>query len=330
MRQESASGPGAEPAVSVVVNTLNRRDYLERTLVALRQQSYGAFEVIVVNGPSSDGTDEMLSAFRDKARMTVCDVASLGRSRNIGVEVAAGQIVAFIDDDAIPRADWLERLVAPFGDPSVAAAGGPVYDIPLGGVAWELCTCTRIGVPNTNSETPIERYLGPGADPFAYLPGCNMSFRRRVLQEVGGFNPLLAYNYDDAEICSRVIDAGHRIHLVEDVLVRHDRAPNAARDDRDGVRDPYPALYCRAVFAMQCRQAVPREREIETALRGDVSDSVALANNYLAASKLTSAERDTFVARARQGVEDGLEAGRAPRPVVCFGSASPSAFRQYY
>ena len=324
-----ASHRKAPTAVSVVINTLNRRDHLERTLLALREQTYDDFEVIVVNGPSVDRTDEMLASFRDRVRLATCDVASLGRSRNIGVEIAAGEIVAFIDDDAIPRADWLEKLVAPYRDLSVAAVGGPVYDIPLGSVAWTLCTCTRLGLPDTSSEGPIEQYIGAGADPLAYLPGCNMSFRRDVLDEAGGFNSLLTYNYDDVEICSRVIDKGHRIHLMEDVLVRHDRAPNSARDGAHGVRDPYPVLYCRAVFAMQCHRRVPQAGEIVAAIRGAADEMVGVANHYLAEGSLTPTERDTFVARARRGAEDGLMAGSGTRPTVSFEPASPALFRPY-
>ena len=322
-------GRTAPAAVSVVINTLNRRDHLERALVALREQTYGEFEVIVVNGPSVDGTDEMLSSFRDSVRLATCGVASLGRSRNIGVGIASGEIVAFIDDDAIPRADWLETLVMPYRDRGVAAVGGPVFDIPLSGVVWALCTCTRLGVPDTSSEGPIERHIGAGADPLAYLPGCNMSFRRQVLEEVGGFNSLLTHNYDDVEICSRLIDRGHGIHVVQDVLVRHDRAPNTSRDSRQLIRDPYPGLYCRAVFATHCHQPVRRAQEIVASLRGAAEDMVSLANNYLAESRLTPTERDTFVARAQRGVDDGLRAASGSRPTVSFEPASAALFQPY-
>ncbi len=127
-----------------------------------------------------------------------------------------------------------------------------------------------------------------------------------------------------------MIDRGHRVHLVEDVLIRHDRAPDAARDGRDGVRDPYPALYCRAVFAMQCHQPVPRAQEIVAAIRGAADEAlVALANHYLAEGSLTPTERDTFVARAQCGAEDGLEAGSGARPTVSFEPASPALFHPY-
>ena len=240
-------------AVSVVISTLNRREHLERTLVALREQTYREFEVIVVNGPSVDGTDEMLESLNTRVRVAACQEASLGLSRNTGVAIASGEIVAFIDDDAIPRADWIETLVAPYKNSTVAAVGGPVFDVPLNRVVWTLCTCSRLGVVDTASEGPIGRYAGAAADPLAYTPGCNMSFRRQVLDEVGGFNSLLSYNYDDVEICSRLIDRNHRIHLVEDVssaiIARPTRNGTAGRASATPTKasTAEPSLRCSAI-----------------------------------------------------------------------------------
>jgi GT2 family glycosyltransferase len=316
-------------AVSVVVNTLNRRDALERTLVALRQQTYQRFEVIVVNGPSVDGTDEMLRAYQDRARVVECTAAALGPSRNVGIGSAAGDIVAFTDDDAIPRANWLESLVARYDDPIVAAVGGPVFDVPLGQVEWSLCTCSRLGVPNTDSEGPVDRYLGVGADPLAYLPGCNMSFRRHVLEEIGGFNSLLTATYDDVEACSRVIDKGYRIHVLKDALVDHYRAPNAVRDNQHAIRDPYPILYCRAIFASQTYQPARRADEVLESIRGAEQELVNLGSHYLSEGRLSPKERDAFVDRARRGTADGLRAGSGARPIVSLGPPARSAFHSY-
>ncbi len=315
--------------MSVVINTLNRRAHLERALRALHEQTYENFEVIVVNGPSSDGTTELLASLPDGPRIATCEEARLGRSRNIGVAIASGEIVAFTDDDAIPRADWLERLVEPYADPRVAAVGGPVFDSQVNAVIWDLCTCTRLGLPDTSSTPPIERYMGPGADPFAYVPGCNMSFRRHVLQDVGGFNELLTYTYDDSEICSRVVDMGYRIHVLTDALVRHDRAANAARDGSLAVRDPYPVLFCRAIFVLHCHQLIMPADGAAGAIRAAADEMVSLANHHLSDGSLTPAEHTAFLARAESAVADGTEAGHRPRPIVSFASEPTAPFRRY-
>lgn len=320
----------ARPTVSVVINTLNRRDHLERTLLALRDQTYHAFEVVVVDGPSVDGTSEMLQRFAGTARVDSCAEANLGVSRNRGVALSAGEVVAFIDDDAIPPTDWLERLVEAYlDDPELAAVGGPVFDVPNGRIDWSLCTCDRLGSPVLDSDGPIDRYLGRGADPFVYLAGCNMSFRRNALDAIGGFNSLLAYGYDDVEVCGRLVDRGMRIALVDDAVVRHERAPSAVRDEHHQVRDPYNPVYSRAVFALQTVVTPHNDEEVRAMLDAWLEDWSNLAAQYVADGVLDPTQAATFLERARTGAADGCAAGLGRRPWQRIPQRQPRSFRPY-
>ncbi len=316
-------------SVSVVINTLNRCESLERTLIALREQTFRRFEVIVVNGPSTDQTTEMLRHFADDVRIVDCGDAVLGISRNMGVEASAGDIVAFIDDDAIPAPDWIELLVGAFVDDSVSAVGGPVFDVPLNTVDWEICTCTRLGLPNTQSPPPIGRYTGAGSDPFPYLAGCNMSFRRRALQQVGGFNPMLSYGYDDVDICCRLNDAGHSIEYAQNALVRHYRAASGVRDERQLIVDPYPLIRSRVIFAMQCEYSSASKQEIAQVVPKWESEWIAYSLSHLDTGDFTAVQSQQFAVRARQGVVDGLELGGRPRECVSIGSPPVGEFRAY-
>jgi GT2 family glycosyltransferase len=299
------------------VCTLDRSEHLRRTLEGLARQTYGAFEVVVVNGPSSDGTAELLTAY--PVRVGRCAERHTGLSRNVGARMAAGDVVAMIDDDAVPEPEWLERLADAYADPHVAAAGGPVFDVPLGRVEWALCTSTRDGEANTKSDPPPERYLGEGADPFLYLAGCNLSIRASALRRVDGFNAALPYVYDDVEVCMRVVDLGARIAWVEDVLVHHHRAPSAVRDAQQVITDPYTVLFSRAVFATQSSPT-------------DASD---VLTNWVAAwcdgpAELVPEERRAwFRERAALGLADGVRVGRQGRPTVGFGRPPRRAFRPY-
>src|SRR4030095_1657046 len=122
------SGEAVWPAVSIIVNTLDRAAWLRRLLPALDGVDYPAFEVIVVNGPSRDDTDALLDSLRGRIKAERCATANLSRSRNIRIAVAARHVGAFIDDDAVPADPaWLRHLVAPFvEDPTLGAVGGPV------------------------------------------------------------------------------------------------------------------------------------------------------------------------------------------------------------
>jgi GT2 family glycosyltransferase len=318
-----------EPAVSVVINTLNRRDHLERTLVSLRDQSYRRFEVIVVDGPSTDGTGDLLDGFGSSIRRAQCDEARLGLSRNIGASMSAGEIVAYIDDDALPEPNWLERLVEGYSDDRIGAVGGPVFDVPLDRIDWRVCTCSRIGVPNTDTVGPLDAYVARGADPFLYLAGCNMSFRRTALRAIGGFNSLLAYGYDDVEVCCRLIDAGHHIAYASDALVHHDRASSAVRDANQTITDPYPLIVARATFALQCEYLTLSRDELVDGVATWAADWIAGADQHLSNGTLDQDSHHQFVKRALAAVSDGTMSGLSERPWTVLAERSPAALHRY-
>jgi glycogen(starch) synthase len=105
------------PTVSIIVNTLNRDEMLRKVLESFQWLKYqGQFEVIVVNGPSTDNTEEVIESWADKICAAKCGAANLSASRNIGIGLAKGEVVVFIDDDAYPEPEWLVQMVEPFND----------------------------------------------------------------------------------------------------------------------------------------------------------------------------------------------------------------------
>jgi GT2 family glycosyltransferase len=318
-----------QPTVSIVINTLNRCNDLRNTLASLESLRYPDFEVIVVNGPSSDATDEVVRSYADRVRAASCPVAQLGPSRNIGIDHAAGEIVAFLDDDARPSTEWLERLVPAFDDPDVGAAGGPVFDVPLGRVDWQVCTSTRTGMARTDSPGPIEQYQGSFADPFMYLAGCNMAFRRSALVEIGGFNEQLAYGYDDVEVCRLLTDVGWHIGYRELALVVHDRAPSAVRDGERRLSNPAPFVEARCTVVMQA--CTPNSdvdalrsmlREWGAAMRDTVLDEGSHGWRTPEDAAHVAAEIDA-------AVERGLTVGAAARPHREIATRVPDQFRRF-
>ena len=109
--------------VSVVVNTVDRATSLATLLAALEHQSYPNFELIVVVGPTHDDTLAVLDGYVGRVRVLRCGRANLSESRNIGLLAAHGEIVAFVDDDAVPSYHWLAQVVAAFSAAESAAQG---------------------------------------------------------------------------------------------------------------------------------------------------------------------------------------------------------------
>jgi glycosyltransferase involved in cell wall biosynthesis len=315
--------------ISVVINTYNRALSLARTLESLRRQTYPEFEVIVVNGPSTDTTELLLEGYAADLKIARCPEAKLGVSRNIGIKMASGEIVAFIDDDAVADDTWLEKLGSAYTKPSVAAVGGHVFDIPLGHIAWRICTSTRTGDVLIDAPPPVGKYLRKGSDPFLYLSGCNMSFRWAALAAIGGFNEAFAYGYDDVELCCRLIDARHRIALLKDAIVYHQRAPNSMRDRCGVARDLYPVFYARTVFALQSQTRNGSPEKILSRIRIVANRAAKAARHQLERGIFTSNEYEHFVRRINDAVDDGIATGSCSRFYRTFESPHSGAFHPY-
>jgi glycosyltransferase involved in cell wall biosynthesis len=132
---KAADGPpgarhdnSAIPAVSLIVAAHDEHDVIAAKLDdALGQRYRGELEVIVASDGSRDGTVELVAArARTDPRLRVLDLPRVGKvkAQDAAVDVAAGELLAFSDANAIWEADALERLVARFDDPRVAYVCG--------------------------------------------------------------------------------------------------------------------------------------------------------------------------------------------------------------
>ena len=317
------------PRVSVVINTYNRARRILATLEGLDRQTYRNFEVLVVNGPSTDDTLEVLRQYGGRIRIGDCPAAGLGPSRNIGIDMAAGEIVAFVDDDAVPRDAWLDRLAEAYAEPMVAGVGGYVFDGVQNRMQWKICICSRLGDPDTEAAAPLERYVGAGADPFLYLPGCNMSFRRSVLVEIGGFDERYSYGYEDPDVCCRIIDAGYRLLVRDDAIVDHYPAANHARDEARQPRDVYNWLRSHMVFALQHGRDRYGEERIAANLEREATHHREAGSSLLDRGIFTAEQWKVYLERIEQGIADGTSAGDSERATREFAIHRPALFRQY-
>ena len=180
---EAVSDPKL-PTISVVICafTEERLEVMTEALDSLRRQTRPAQEIVLV----IDHAPELLAEARRRwPEVTVVpnrEKQGLSGARNSGVAEAGGEVVAFLDDDAIAADDWLERLAAAYADPQVLGAGGTVRPRWVEGKPgwfppefdW-VVGCTHSGMPQQQ-------------EPVRNLVGANMSFRRRPLLDVGGFS----------------------------------------------------------------------------------------------------------------------------------------------
>lgn len=227
---------------SVIINTYNRGAFLGKTLASLLQLRHPDFEVIVVNGPSTDDTEAILAPYADVIKIGHCPETNLAMSRNIGVGMAAGDIVCFTDDDGIPEPDWLDALEAIYlADERAGAVGGFVRDHT--GVAFQAryIMCNRAGDASHHhsaEEAADNQATFPGHYPS--LIGVNSSFRKSALAEIGGFDEEYAYFLEETDVCLRLIDAGWAVRVTPDAEVHH---KFAASHLRNANRIPHSLYY---------------------------------------------------------------------------------------
>ena len=138
--------------------------------------------------------------------------------------VAAGNVIAFIDDDAVPEPSWLTHLTAPFGDPAVAASGG--YVIGRNGISfqWKGRTVDRNAQTETLPMTGAEVFTGT-PDRAIKTEGTNIAIRRDVLVALSGFDPAFAFYVDETDLNMRLAHAGHRTVIVPMAQVHHGFPP---------------------------------------------------------------------------------------------------------
>jgi len=218
-----------KPPISVVICTYNRADYLRECLRALDSLEYPSFEVVVVDGPSTDDTPQLLDRYAHRIKLGKNATRNLSISRNVGIRLSCGDIVAFVDDDGIPATDWLSKLALAYEDPKVGGAGGRVVCSDEGrtpqfsyGVLdiWGQVDAVRSAPADFNS---------PDGTTFSTLMGVNSSFRRNVLEEIGGFDETYNYFHDEADVVFRTIKAGYKVDHSVDTVVTHQRAPGGVR-----------------------------------------------------------------------------------------------------
>lgn len=217
---------GDAPKLSVCIVTYERPEFLHRCLESLHAGLDKGAEIVVVDASAADRR-EMVKAI-DPAVVFVHAPELAGwmtRSRNAALRRVRGEIVSFLDDDVVLRPGWQAALLGAFEDPTVSAVAGR----------------TRNGAPGEERyDRPVGRLLPDGTltDGFASLPeapvdvdhgiGANMSFRRSVLAELGGFRddyPGTAMR-EDTDIFLRVRAIGGRTVFVPDAAVDHLPAPH--------------------------------------------------------------------------------------------------------
>ncbi|WP_017306420.1 glycosyltransferase family 2 protein [Spirulina subsalsa] len=220
--------------ISAIICTHNRDQYLGAAIDSLLAQDTPSYEVIVIDNASSDRTKEVTEARLPHPQLQYIYEPQVGLSvaRNTGARVAQGEILAYLDDDAVATPGWLSSLLEAFqANEKLAIAGGKV---------------TLLWPPGVTSPPPwlsdglagnLGAYdLGPEITPITnpiYTPrGLNYAIRRSFLEQIGGFDPKLGrvgknlLSNEELQMTELALEQGWQVAYLPAALVAHNVTPD--------------------------------------------------------------------------------------------------------
>lgn len=247
------------PRVSVVVPTFGRATHVRAAVEGLARCRVpsGGREIIVIDDGSPEPVEPLLATI-DGVRVIRQANAGPASARNRGIEAAAGELIAFTDDDTIPDPEWLVELVAAIDeDPRLGGVGGRIVPQQRGFIA---------------DFVQVERFVDHGRTPdgcVAYLVTANAVFRHEALTAIGGFDTSFALPAgEDVDLSARMVAEGWILSFHDGAVIYHDHRTSP----RDLVRTVVAHARAREVLEQ-------RHAELLTSMR-ETSGARHLAGRY--------------------------------------------------
>ena len=302
---------------SVIIVSRDRPAALIRCLTGVSQLQSARFEVVVVADTAGIAAVQA-AGWQNRIKLVAFEHANISEARNIGIQHAAGEVIAFIDNDAVPEPTWLARLIAPFDNPQVSAAGGFVRG--RNGISYQWrardiradATSSKLTVP-TEGATLRTGNLGLGTK----TEGTNMAFRRSVLASLGGFDPAFRFYLDETDLNLRLAEQGCVTAIVPLAEVHHGFA---ASDRRRGDRVPKTLFDIGASLAIFLRKHFAGDREARW--RKEYAEQRNRLLRHMRDGRIEPRDVGRLLGTLQAGWNDGMARSLAPL-VSLAGPVSP-------
>jgi len=210
------------PDVSIIIVNWNGRRFLDACLLAVAAQVGVNAETILVDNGSQDGSAAYVSERYPWVRVVALDDnRGFAGGNNAGVRDARGRFIAFLNNDTVPDAHWLETLLSGIGgDETVLASSRIVY-------LHDSTVIDSAGDGMLRWGGAFKRYHGAGVeaalesgDVFGVC-GAACLISRRVFDELGGFDEHFFVSHEDVDLSYRARLLGYRCRYVADAIVAH-------------------------------------------------------------------------------------------------------------
>jgi GT2 family glycosyltransferase len=203
--------------VSIIIPVKEINNYIYEAIPYLLNQTYKDFEIIIF-------PDKKDVEITDK-KVRIIETGEIGpaEKRDLSLKYAKGEILAFIDDDAYPEKDWIEKALKNFEDKSVGAVGGPNLT-PERSNKFQKASGFALSTSLVSGSMNYRYKIGRKKE-IDDFPSCNLFVRKNIFKKIGGFNS----NYwpgEDTKLCLEIIKLNKKIIYDPKVIVYHNRRKN--------------------------------------------------------------------------------------------------------
>lgn len=217
--------------ISVIICTFNRDKYIYATLQKVAQNAYPTddYEIVLINNNSTDTTEELCNKFKSEYqqvqfRYFVEYEQGLSFARNRGIKESKGDILAFLDDDAFVKPDYLVNIDNGFREyPEAMAFGGRIIpQFESGEIPKWLCKWTYTWLSALDRGDNVNVFCGKD-----FPIGANMGVRKHAIDMCGTFNVSLGRNKknllagEEKDFFYRLGQSNLKTYYFPNVVVEH-------------------------------------------------------------------------------------------------------------
>jgi glycosyltransferase involved in cell wall biosynthesis len=200
------------PTVSIIIGVYNGADTIAVCLESLLSQDYptDAYDIIVVENGSTDNTTEIVERY--PVRLYHNSVRGLAAARMFGIARSEADIVVFTDADCIAASNWLSELVEPYTNPEIGGVGGAI-------LAWRHADRSTVEM-FCDEVSPLVNFVSGENEFLPHLYTANASYRRSLLDQIGGFSQLVTSQ--DVDVAWRIqLQTGAKLHYAPKAIIYH-------------------------------------------------------------------------------------------------------------
>ncbi len=220
------------PKVSYVIGVKNMENTIGNTIESILNQNYPNKEIIVIDGESTDNTIGIIKKYPIKI---LTEKTGISNARNLGYKNSTGDYIAFTDADCELDPQWTKKMLEGFYDECVGLVGARI-ELKTDGSYTSIYRKVELSKRQDNLKSKEVVFAG----------GAGLMFRRKVLKEIGGFNPKWV-NAEDSESSFLTISHGYKVIRKNDAIAYHVPESRFKKVVKNGFRDS--KAYVRATKA---------------------------------------------------------------------------------